>query len=245
MDFSTPGFSWACSNSCTLSRWCHSPISSSVVPFCSCLQSFLASGSFPVSQLFVLGGQNIGASASASVLPVNIQDWFPLQLTGWISLQSKGLSESSPSPQFKSINSSALSFLYSPTLTSCMTTGKTIALTRWIFVGKVMSLHFNMLCRFVIAFFPKNKQLLISWLQSPPAVILEAKNIKSVSVSIVFPIYSPSIIFTYNIPHNLWVQIKFLTFLQLLPFYLFEIIIQNTLKNRIFLWLSALVKFPT
>ena len=81
-----------CSNSCPLSQWCHPNISSSVTPFSSCLQSFPASGSFPVSQLFASGGQSIGASASASVLPMNIQDWFPLGWTGWISLQSKGLS---------------------------------------------------------------------------------------------------------------------------------------------------------
>ena len=80
----------ACSSSCPLSRWCHPIISSSVVPF-SCLQSFPASGSFSMSQLFESGGQSIGASASASVLPMNIQDWFPLGLTGLISLQSKGL----------------------------------------------------------------------------------------------------------------------------------------------------------
>ena len=80
------------SNSCPLSWWCHPTVSSSVVPFPSHLQSFPASGSFPVSQLFVSGGESIGASASASVLPVNIQDWFPLGWTGVISLQSKGLS---------------------------------------------------------------------------------------------------------------------------------------------------------
>ena len=79
-------------NSCPVSRWCHPTISSSIVPFSSCLQSFPASGSFPMSQFFAWGGQSIGVSASASVLPVNIQDWFPLGLTGWISLLSKGLS---------------------------------------------------------------------------------------------------------------------------------------------------------
>ena len=82
-------------NSCPLSWWCHpmrwDAISCSVVPFSSCLQFFPASGSFPMSQLFTSGGQNIGASASASVLPMNIQGWFPLGLTGLISLQSKGL----------------------------------------------------------------------------------------------------------------------------------------------------------
>ena len=75
-----------------LSQWCHSTISSSVIPFSSCLQSFPASGSFPVSQLFTSGGHIIGVSASTSVLPMNTQDWFPLGWTGWISLQSKGFS---------------------------------------------------------------------------------------------------------------------------------------------------------
>ena len=79
-------------NSCPLSRWCHLTISSSVIPFSSCLQSFLTSGSFPMSLLFTSGGQNIGVSASTSVLPMNPQDWYPLGWTGWISLQSKGLS---------------------------------------------------------------------------------------------------------------------------------------------------------
>ena len=79
-------------NSCPLRQWCHLTISSSVVPFSSCSQSFPASGSFQMSQLFASGGQSIGVSASASVLPVNTQDWFPLVWTGWISLQSKGLS---------------------------------------------------------------------------------------------------------------------------------------------------------
>ena len=85
----TPG---VYSNSCPSSRWCHPTISSFVVPFSSCLQSLPASGCFPMSQFFASGGQSIGASASASVLPVDFQDWFPLGLTGWISLQSKGLS---------------------------------------------------------------------------------------------------------------------------------------------------------
>ena len=85
----TPG---VYSNSCPLSRWCHPTVSSSVVPFSFCLQSFPASGSFPASQFFASGGQSIGVSASASVLPMNTQDWSPLGWTGWISLQSKGLS---------------------------------------------------------------------------------------------------------------------------------------------------------
>ena len=82
----------ACSNSSPLSRWCYPTISSSVVPFSSCLQSFPASGSFQMSQFFTSGGQSIGVSSSTSVLPMNIQVWFPLGWTGWISLQSKGLS---------------------------------------------------------------------------------------------------------------------------------------------------------
>ena len=102
------------SNSCPLSRCCHPTISLSVIPFSSHLQSFPASGSFPVSQFFKACGQSTGVSASASVLPMNTQDWLPLGWTGWISFQSKG-----PSRVFsKSINSSALSFLYSPTPTS-------------------------------------------------------------------------------------------------------------------------------
>ena len=84
----TPG---VYSNSCPLNRWCHPTVSSSVMPFSSCLQSFPASGSFQMSQFFASGGQSIGVSALASLLPMNIQDWFPLGWTGWISLQSKGL----------------------------------------------------------------------------------------------------------------------------------------------------------
>ena len=89
-----------------------------VISFSSHLQSFPASGSLQMSQLFTSGGQSIGVSASTSVLPVNTQGWSHLGWTGWISLQSKDCQESSPTPQFKSINSSVLSFLYSPTLTS-------------------------------------------------------------------------------------------------------------------------------
>ena len=105
-------------NLCPSSRWCHPTISSSVIPFSSCPQSFPASGSFQMSQFFASGGQSIGVSASISVLPMNTQDWFPLGWTGWISLSPRDSKKSSPTPQFKHINSSALSFLYSPTLTS-------------------------------------------------------------------------------------------------------------------------------
>ena len=163
---------------------CHPTISSSVIPFSFCLQSFPASRSFPMSQFFASGGLSIGTSASASVLPMNTQDWFPLGWTGWISCSPRNSQESFPTPQFKSINSLALSFLDSPTLTSKHDYWKTIALTRWTFVGKVMPLLFNMLSRLVIAFLPKSKCLLISWLQSPSAVIMEPKKMKSVTVSI-------------------------------------------------------------
>jgi len=106
------------SNSCPSSQWCHPAMSSSVVPFSSCPQSLPASGSFPMSQLFASGGQSNGVSALASVLPMNTQDWSPLGWTGWISWSPRDSQESSPTPQFKSINSSVLSFLHSPTLTS-------------------------------------------------------------------------------------------------------------------------------
>ena len=116
-------FPGICSNSCPLSQWCYPTISSSIDPFSFCLQSFPASESFSVNRLFTSGGQIVGALASASVLPMTIQGWFPLGLTGWISLQSKGLlqhnttQESSPT-QLESVNSLALSPLYGPTLTS-------------------------------------------------------------------------------------------------------------------------------
>ena len=124
----------ACSNSYPSSQWCYPTISSSVIPFSSCLQSFPASGSFPMSQFFAAGGQSIGVSASASVLPMNTQDWSPLGCTGQISLQSKGLSRvfSNTIVQHSAFFIVQLSHPY-------MTTGKTIALTRWTYVGKVMS----------------------------------------------------------------------------------------------------------
>ena len=181
----TPG---PCSNSCPQSRWCHPIISSSFVPFFFHLQSFPASGSFPMRQFLASGGQSLGVSASASVLPMNIQDWFPLGWTVWISLQSKGTLESLL--QHHSSKASILwhsSFFIVQFSQPYMTTGKTIALTRWTLVGKVMSLCFNMLCRLVITFLPRSKRLLISWLQSPSAVIWEPPKIKPLTVSIVFP----------------------------------------------------------
>ena len=153
----TPG---VYSNSCPLSRWCHPTISSSVIPLSSCHQSFPASGSFPVSQFFASGGQRTGVSASASVLPMNIQDWFPLG----------GLVGSPCNPGDSQVfqhHSSKAPILWRPTFFMVqlshpyVTTGKTIALTWWTFVGKVMSLLFNLLSRLVIAFLPRSKHLLI------------------------------------------------------------------------------------
>ena len=106
-----------CSNLRSLSLWCHPTISSSVTPFSFCPHSFPSSGSFPKSQLFVSGGQSIGASASASVLPMNIQGWFPLGWLVWSPCCPRDSQESSPAPQFKSISSSVFSLLYGPTLT--------------------------------------------------------------------------------------------------------------------------------
>ena len=137
----TPG---VCSNTCPLNRWCHPIISFSVALFSFCLQSFSPLGSFQMSRLYVSGGQSVGVSASTSVLPVNIQDWFPLGLTGLI-LWSKGLSRTFTSTtvwkhQFfntQDIFMVQLSHLY-------ITIGKTIALTIWTFVSKAMSLLSNM-----------------------------------------------------------------------------------------------------
>ena len=111
----TPG---VYSNSCPLSWWCHPTILSSLVLFSFCLQSFPASGSFQMSWFFTSGGQSIGVSASTSVLPMNIQDWFPLGLTGLISLQSKGLSRVFSNTTVQNISSLVLSLLYGPLLTS-------------------------------------------------------------------------------------------------------------------------------
>ena len=134
-------------------------------------------------QSFASGGQSIGVSTSTSVLPKNTQDWSPLGWTGWISLQSKGLSRvfSNSTVQKHQFFCAQLSIvqLSHPS----MTTGKTIALTRWTFVDKVMSLLFNMLSRLVITFLPRSKHFLISWLQSPSAVNLKPPKIKSVTVS--------------------------------------------------------------
>ena len=119
-----------------------------VVPFSSCPQSLPASGSFPMSQLFAWGSRSIRVSALASVLPMNTQDWSPLEWTGWISLQSKGLSKSLRQHHSSKVSIFRRSAFFTVQLSyPYMTTGKTIALTRRTFVGKVMSLPFNMLSR--------------------------------------------------------------------------------------------------
>ena len=173
------------SNSCPLSWRCHPAISSSVVPFSSCLQSFPTSGSFPVSQFFKSGGQSIGFSIS----PSN-------EYSGLISFRMDWLDLLAVQGTLKSLlqhHNSKASILWHSTFFIVqlshpyITTGKSIALTRWTFVGKVMSQHFNMLSRLVITFLPRSKRLLISWVQSPSAVILEPPKIKSATVSTVSP----------------------------------------------------------
>ena len=119
----------ACSHSCSLSQWCHPTISSSVVPFACCLQSFPSSGSFQMSQFFASGGQSIGVSASASILTMNIQEWFPLGWTGWISSQSKGLSRVFSNTTVQNISSLTLELFMVQLSHPYMTTGKTLTLT--------------------------------------------------------------------------------------------------------------------
>ena len=155
-------YPWVCSDSCPLSWWYYLTQSPCATLF-FCLQSFPASGSFPMSQLFAPCGQSVGISVSA--LPINIQGWFPLGLTGFVSLLSKGLSEFSLALQFKGINSSAPSLLYGPTLTSIHDYWK-----------KHRSDYMELFQQ--SALLPRSKHLLISWLLSPSTVILEPKKIK-------------------------------------------------------------------
>ena len=167
----------ACSNSCPSSQWCHSTISSLVIPFSSCLHSFTAWGSFPGSCLLQV----------AQILEFQLQhqDWLLGHWWVWSPRSPRDSQVSSSTPQFKSINSLTLTFLYGSTLTHIHTwlLEKTIALTRRTFVVKVMTPLLNMLSRLVIASLPRSKHLLMSWLQSPPAVILELKKINSLIVS--------------------------------------------------------------
>ena len=183
------------SNSCSSSWWRHPAILSSVIPFSSCPQSLPASGSFPISQLFSWGGQSI-KSFSFSVSPSN-------EHSGLISLRMDWLDLLAVQGTLKSLlqhhSSKAYILRHSAFFTvqlshPYMTTGKTIAVTRRTFVGKVMSLLFNMLSRLGITFLPRSKRLLISWLQSPSAVILEPKKIKSDTVSTVSPSISHEVL---------------------------------------------------
>ena len=182
MDCSTPGFPVSLTISQSLLKFMaiESVMLSNHLILClqtfsSCLQSFPASGYFQMSQFFTSGGQSIRVSASASVLPMNTQDWSPSEWTGWISLQSKGLSRvfSNTTVQKHQLFGAQLSLVQ--LAHPYMTTGKTIALTRRTFVDKVMSLLLNMLSRLVIAFLPRSKHLLfhgcshhLQWFWSPP-----------------------------------------------------------------------------
>ena len=172
-----------CSNSCPLSQWWYLTISSSAAIFSFCLQSFPASGSFPMIRLFALSSQSIGASASVSVLPMIIQGWFPLGLIGLISCSPRDSWEFLQHHNSKASILGGSAFFMVQLSHLYMTTGKTIALSIQKFVSKVMSLLCNMLSRFVIAFLPRNKCLLISWLQPLSAVILEPEKMKSATVS--------------------------------------------------------------
>ena len=176
----------AYSNSCPSSWWCHpTNYRILVIPFSSRLQSFPASGSFPVSQFFALGGQSVGVSASV-INPSN-------EYSGLISFRLDLLAVQGTLKSLFQHHSSKASILRCSTFFTVqlshpyMTTGKTIDLTTWTFVDKVMSPLFSMLSNLVITFLPRSKLLLISWLHSPSAVILEPQKIKSVTVSIVSP----------------------------------------------------------
>ena len=147
---------------CPVSQWCHPTISSSVIAFSFWSQSFPASGSFQMSQPFASGGQSIGATASTSVLPMNTQDWSPLGWTGWITVHSKGLSRVFSNTTVQKHHFFSTQLLNSPTLISIHDYWKNHSLTRQTFVGKVMSLIFNMLSRLVITFLPRSRYLLIS-----------------------------------------------------------------------------------
>ena len=175
-----------CSNSCPLSGWCCCPtFSFSITPFCP--QSFSASGSFPMSQLYTSVGQSIGALAS--VLPMNIQGWFPLGLTGLIFLQSKGLWRVFSSTTIEKhlfFGPGPQPSLWSNFHIHTRLLEKPWLLTIHTFVSKVMSLLYNKLSRFVIAFLIRSKHLLNLWLQSPSIVILEPKK-KNLSL---FPVFS-------------------------------------------------------
>ena len=167
------------SNSCPLSQWYHPTISCSVIPFSSCLQSLPASGAFPMSQLFASCGQR-PKELQLHISPSNEYSGPISFMINWLDLLAvQGTLKSLL--QHHSLKASILqrsAFFLAPLSHPYMTSGKTIALTRWTFVSKVIFLLFNTLSMFVIAFLPRSKHLLISWLRSPSAVTLEAKKIK-------------------------------------------------------------------
>ena len=202
-----------CSNSCPLSWWYYLTISPSAALCSSCLQSFPASGSFPMSQLFPSGGQNTGASAS--VFLMNIQDWFPLGWTGWISLQSKGLKCLLKHDSLKASILRCSAFFMVQLSHLYMTTGKTIALTMWTFVSKVISLLFNTLFRFVITFLLRSKHLLISLTSTLHLLKLTSKLLNSTFsvVTFCYKIYVNICVYLYScvciesclcVPLNIW-----------------------------------------
>ena len=173
----------ACSDLCPLRWWCHPTISSSVISFSSCLLVFPSIGIFSSESALCIRWPKYWSFSFISVLPMTIQDWFPLGLTDLISLQPNGLSKSLL--QHCSLKASVLrcsSFFVVQFWHLYMTTRKTIALTILTFVGKVTFLLFRILTRFVIAFLPRSQHLLISWLYSPSSVILEPKKIKFFTV---------------------------------------------------------------
>ena len=187
---STPG---VYQNSYPLSWWCHPIISSFVIHFSSCPQSFWASGSFQMSQFFTSGVQSIAVSASTSVLPMNIQDWGNHFRMDWMDpLAVQGTLKSLL--QHHTSKASILwcsAFFIVQLSHPYMTTGKTTPLTRWTIVGKIMSLLFNMLSRLVIIFLPRSKRLLISWLQFTICSDFGAQQNKGCHCFHCFSIYLP------------------------------------------------------
>ena len=177
-------------NSCPLSRWCHPNISSSVVPFSSSPQSFPASGSFPESAVCIRWSKYW--SLSFNISPFNEHSGLISFRMDWLDLLAVQGTLKSLLQHYSSKTSILLRSAFFTVQLShpYMATGKTIALTKWTFVGKVMSLLFNMLSRLVITFLPRSKHLLISWLQLTSAVILEPQKVKSATVSAVSPLFA-------------------------------------------------------
>ena len=162
-------------SSCLLNRWYHPTMSSSATLFSFCLQSFPASGSFPVSWVFASGGQSTGASVSASVLSMSMQSWLSFKIDCFDLAVQETLKSLLQHHNLKTSILQCSAFFMDQHSHPYMTTGKNQSFDYMDFIGKVMSLFFNMLSRFVIAFFPISKCIPISWVQSPSAVILKFK----------------------------------------------------------------------